>query len=236
MLLFQSLIALLPIALGIAVELDTALHSQERRELHSWLETAQKGDTMRQGNTVYEIVQPHDAILAKRQGTGSCPNAQYEKREILGTSLDWVGPSPLPGGCMDCFNNQMPCHIARTVGWSISETVSVGMDLGLAGKFAEDITANIGFNKGYTWTKGWDGSMSFTCDTPAGKGDRVTVRTRVGVADVRSRLCRSSCINESCQDWTVYQAKYPLKDKHGLVVEAPRCETVDSLEACMSGL
>lgn len=233
MILLHTFIAFLPATLGMVVKRDTEL---QRPELHSWLETAQKGDVMHRGNTVYEVIQAHDAALAKRQGTGSCPNAQYEKREVLKTWLEWGDPTPLPGGCMDCFKNEAPCHYTQSAGWSISQTVSIGMDFGLAAKFAEDITANAGFSMGFTWTKGWDGTTSFTCDVPAGKGDRILVQPRIGVADVRSRLCRSSCINESCQPWTNYQARYPLKDSHGIAVQPPQCVTVNTWDECMKGL
>lgn len=235
MLLFQTLIAILLFALGAVIERDAELDLQQRSELHSWLETAQKGDTIAQGDVVYEILVPHDATLAKRQGTGSCPNAEYQKREVLKTHTEWGDPVVLPGGCMDCFSNRAGCHVTRTLGWSVSQTVSVGFDLGVAGNIADDISANGKFNLGFSWTKGWSGSTSFTCDTPAGKGDRIPVRPKLGVADFRVGTCRSSCINEHCKDWKYGTARYPLKDSHGIAIEPARCETVDSLQACLNG-
>lgn len=235
MLLLHLLIPLLPATLGLAIERNTELSSEERRELHAWLQNAQRGDKLRRDNSVYQVVEPHDATLAKRQGTGSCPNAQYRQKEILSTHEEWTEPQVMSGGCIDCFGNEAQCHITRTSGWSVSQTVSFGMDLGLAGDFADEISGNAGFNLGFSWTKGWNGDISGTCDTPAGKGDRISFRHKMGVAKVRSRLCRSSCINESCGDWEEAEAKYPLTDGNGLAIEPPVCTTVDTIEECLAG-
>lgn len=228
------LAALLPATMGMAIDGDSKMLSRERRTLNSWLATAKSGDTLRTNNTAYKIVKPHDARLAKRQGTGSCPNAQYQQREIIKTyPPDWSGKVTVPGSCMDCFESETSCPLDHSLSWSVSHTISFGMDASLAGDFADDITANAGFNFGSSWTRSWSGSIASTCTAPPGKGQTTTTRYFQGKAEVRSRLCRSSCINESCDDWVNGEAIYPIQDDHGLVIEEPGCETYDDLNQCL---
>ncbi|EKD04050.1 hypothetical protein A1Q2_01724 [Trichosporon asahii var. asahii CBS 8904] len=224
---------LLPVSLGAAIERDYPM--VERRTLNSWLLSAKTGDTLRSSNTVYQIVQPHDAHLAKRQGTGSCPNAQYQQREITHTDPpDWSDKVTIPGSCLECFDSDEECSMDHELSWSVSETISYGMDASLAGDFANDITGNAGFNFGYSWTKGWSGSTASHCKAHAGEGGTSTVRYLQGKAKTRSRLCRSSCINESCEDWVDGEAVFTIQDEHGLVIEDPGCVTYTDRNQCLN--
>lgn len=76
MMLFSVIAALLPFSLAMPIDGADTL-SPERRDLHAWLEVAKEGDVFRSNGNVYELTTPHNATLAKRQGTGSCPNAEY---------------------------------------------------------------------------------------------------------------------------------------------------------------
>lgn len=234
MLLLPILVSLLPFSAGAVIEPHSERSTIQRRELQSWLMTAKRGETIKRDNTVYEIVRAYDPDLAKRQYTGSCPNPEWREREVVSTEHYWSEQEPLPGACVECYDSETECPRTDTSGWSVSQSISFGMDGSLAGEFAKDISGNAGLNFGYSWTKGWEGSTSFQCTAPAGKGQVATVRHLLGKATTRSRMCKSSCINDRCEDWQDGEVIYVLQDEHGLAIEPNGCITVDDRGQCLA--
>ncbi|EKD03957.1 hypothetical protein A1Q2_01727 [Trichosporon asahii var. asahii CBS 8904] len=230
MFLLPVLASLLPLSLGMPVDGPDA----QRRDLHAWLSVAKEGDTLSSGGALYQLVTPHDSSLAKRQGTGSCPNAEYRVTEVESTEQGWSGYAPRH--CFDCSGSEGSCTFAESVGWETSYTISFGLDASAAGQVASDITGNSGLNFGYEWTQSFSGSATANCEYPGGTYGRFLVQTKIGIANTRSRLCRSSCINEHCDEWEYGRVEYPLKDENGLAIDGTKCETVDTNEACHAGI
>lgn len=233
MMLFSVIAALLPFSLAMPIDGADTL-SPERRDLHAWLEVAKEGDVFRSNGNVYELITPHNATLAKRQGTGSCPNAEYRQMNVDRTELGWSGYAPRH--CHDCSGSSGTCTYGETVGWETSYTISFGLDASLAGQVASDITGNGGLNFGYEWTQSFSGSVEANCEFPGGTFGRFLVQTKIGIAHTASRLCKSSCINEQCGEWEFGRVEYPLKDGNGLAIDGTKCETVGSEEECYAGI
>ena len=153
--------------------------------------------------------------------------------QVVSTELGWSGYAPRH--CHDCSGSTGTCTYAERVGWETSYTVSFGHDASLAGQGASDITGNAGLNFDYEWTQSFSGSATADCEFPGGPYGRLLVQTRIGIANTKSRLCKSSCINEICEEWEYGRVEYPIKDGNELAVDGTKCETVDTEEACYAG-